>query len=1789
MSTSNLEIKIKALVEGLDGIAKLTAALNTTAKEAGVLTESSASASKAIDTMAQDVSSAQGNLKGVGDTIKSVSDNMTMIASSATYTGADLQKLGQYATQTAAILGTMASESQDASKGLQQVSTSTKESTTSMNQSAGATTEQSSRFKSLVSTIQELVSKFTALNKSQSDSGNESQRNVSQFSSLGQKLRDVASGHTDLTKSATATVDSLVKVRAGSGAASEAMGTLISVVKPLAVALMAVAGVKITFDYLKDAAQYAAKVQTLGTTLNVVGQNAGYSNDELSKYETNLKKLGISTEAARNSMIQMMQAGLGLGAQLGQTVPQVEQLARAAQDLAVVTGENSSDTMQRLITNIQQMDTMGMRFMGLSVDMTAAQQKFATSIGTTAGALTDAQKRQAVMNEALAQAQKLAGSYEAALGDVAKQVGSMDRYSKELANSMGEKLLPIYGSLVKGATDLIKSLTEQTQAYDEANVHGKEFGDGVSAVMTPLVSIISLVYDWVLKLGMSFGPAFKYAGEAVGTLLDILGDLFQTVDTGSFIVSVLSAALQFLGGMLAVVADATTVLRLGVDFLIIGFTSITKKVGEWGAALSEFLHLPDQVTNAFKDMAKSSEEMGAKSAANVQKMTTAISDGKLATLEWAAEFDGLNKSSQAIDPKPFDTLADKVRLLTKAQNEHSKTSVQVAESYTELKAEMDKAKESGQLSEQQYAKLASKLGVVGNAIRDELDGALKQLNVTSSELATGISEDSGVIIGALSKVKDNGIATADQFSAAFSEKVTVAKNIQELNEFSKLLDQAKTRWPESANLFADAQKQVAVQFDELYDKQVKTVSTTQQWNQLKAAVEQMGAAGIISGNQVEQALAKGEQQLNRMSPAFQSAASASKVLEDAVQQVEVKLGDLNSAIQTTATQAQEGYSRMAAGYSSLAETMRSESEAQLVVIDQRYARESALIDNSVLGVQESERRKAELLVQSVSDKMQVLEDGALKEQQYLQKEEDATRASLAVKLAALDSESVKLVDALGKNKTNREAYEQRLKDLDAQRKQMTADVEQQITQKKEDALIRLKGKYTDYINKLADEEDRRLQKVKAVEEQIASLKMTAEERLRNLEKQGMSDYEAYQANQTDVATYQAKARAAAAAGEYDKAKEYMDMAKDAASNLNQAVQEGDKVYVTKQQAMENTKKAMQEVYATELALLEQQKSGYKASADAVHQFRTSAEGDLDGVNSKLSTLQTQAKQGVQMSITADSAQAEQKVTQVQNMVTQRELLMSVKADLKDADTQVKALMDNIEKGRTSTVKVDTEAANTALTKLFELANQTANPKLALDATNALKALDDMDGKIKAMDGKTTHQTHDIQSDDHGTLQKIKDIEAHDKVKTSQEHDVNTNAEDTEQKIYKITSQDGKVTYSDHNINTNADETGAKIEAVHTSEDNRVTTSEIDIKTNAEEAKAEVDDALKPKTGSANIDVTTNAKDAKAEVDAVTTKKEDVTNKVNVDSNAKDAKTDIDKATEQKPETKLKVTIESNAKELEAELSTLGSNVSKTPVVYKVSADVSAAAAQIRTLNSIVTQSVHRVSSNYLSVLSQIQSLNGQNTSSYHTIYMVRQFLFAEGGEVDGGSTGPTPTGGLKYHHQSSGTIGGAGNSDSEARTLDVGSFVLRKSAVQKYGAGNLLNMIEKAKNLPKMISSSMGKVRAMTMPGEIVVGRDVVSRLGTRFLSAINGGAAQSLLPYQPLHFAEGGAVGFAPSMGSMLSSGGAGTSDRQAPPPASSSMTVDLRSDNSRATVSVAQENVNNLLDVLAEMQLRT
>lgn len=241
--------------------------------------------------------------------------------------------------------------------------------------------------------------------------------------------------------------------------------------------------------FLRRLADEAAQVEVLTTVLHVVANNAGYTAEEIDKVDKNIQKLGITAASAKQSLTSFLQARL----KLEYAAP----LARAAQDLAVISGMNSSDTLRRLVVNIQQLDALGLRWMGIVVDRKAAEEKFKEQIGATSRELTKREQQEALMVEVLLKAKQLEGAYATAMGDVAKQLTSLDRLTETYRATLGESLLPAYSAVVRIVTTTLEKLILLAKEFSANKERAQEWKDMATALANTVSTIILTIAEHI--------------------------------------------------------------------------------------------------------------------------------------------------------------------------------------------------------------------------------------------------------------------------------------------------------------------------------------------------------------------------------------------------------------------------------------------------------------------------------------------------------------------------------------------------------------------------------------------------------------------------------------------------------------------------------------------------------------------------------------------------------------------------------------------------------------------------------------------------------------------------------------------------------------------------------------------------------------------------------------------------------------------------------------------------------------------------------------------------------------------------------------------------------------------------------------------------------------------------------------------------------------------------------------------------------------------------------------------
>lgn len=249
---------------------------------------------------------------------------------------------------------------------------------------------------------------------------------------------------------------------------------------------------------LDSSARLAARVETLGVVQQIVAKNMHESGTEMQIQTERVRALGITTQEATDSVTQFAQVHLKLA--------DASKLARAAQDLAVIAGENSSQTYARLIRAIETQHVELLRAVGITTTITQITTEYGQSIGKTAKELSTFERQQAVLNYVLERAASATGAYEASMNTAGKQLNSMARLTEEAERVLGKALLPTMSLIVVTLSEMLKwwtALPEPVQAAAAAMLSAAAAMAAFSAAFAA-ARFVGLV-DIVLKLGGAVG------------------------------------------------------------------------------------------------------------------------------------------------------------------------------------------------------------------------------------------------------------------------------------------------------------------------------------------------------------------------------------------------------------------------------------------------------------------------------------------------------------------------------------------------------------------------------------------------------------------------------------------------------------------------------------------------------------------------------------------------------------------------------------------------------------------------------------------------------------------------------------------------------------------------------------------------------------------------------------------------------------------------------------------------------------------------------------------------------------------------------------------------------------------------------------------------------------------------------------------------------------------------------------------------------------------------------------
>jgi len=554
------------------------------------------------------------------------------------------------------------------------------------------------------------------------------------------------------------------------------------------------------------------------------------------------------------------------------------------------------------------------------------------------------------------------------------------------------------------------------------------------------------------------------------------------------------------------------------------------------------------------------------------------------------------------------------------------------------------------------------------------------------------------------------------------------------------------------------------EMNRIFEQMYAEASESQQ-----AASDAMNAAGDTA-----EAIAK---RLDAVRQGTQEAVGRGvEALRDTLGKLNSRIGEVEKSINEANGVVNSATAGMAQAYQALTDDVDSAMSAQIAAVVARFDAEKQALELS----SQSQRIK-------ITEATELLTD-SLKEQTQLR--EQANQDTLRL----IDDESQARLDAA-----------QRQGDNDHERAANVQRVENDILASKRQTLQMAIDEYRQHIDALNNEANRHLSEIQRIEDQKRLLSMSTEERIREIRRQGMTDFEANEDRKKQVQEYQSQARRLTAQGEFDEAQKFaqkaMDLAaqvatkqtseakraaservrseqdwtrvtrleaqaRDAArrdehdrardlmrqadelrADIHQKTRSADKDIVTSKRGVNQAIEAIRDSQQLLSNALDGEGNAHRAAAREAISAREAIRDTLSETESQVDSLTQQLNQGLSITLKADNSRFNQALADLDAAMAEKEYLLDVQADLSHAEQVLEEYEQQLKAGKTLPVeaKLEVEKAQTTLNDFKRYAQESGRVSLEVSVDKAQAAIGNVERQITSLNRIQTESQHAVNS------------------------------------------------------------------------------------------------------------------------------------------------------------------------------------------------------------------------------------------------------------------------------------------------------------------------------------------------------------------------------------------------------------------------------------------------------------
>ncbi|NDP40550.1 MAG: phage tail tape measure protein [Rhodoferax sp.] len=497
-----------------------------------------------------------------------------------------------------------------------------------------------------------------------------------------------------------------------------------------------------------------------------------------------------------------------------------------------------------------------------------------------------------------------------------------------------------------------------------------------------------------------------------------------------------------------------------------------------------------------------------------------------------------------------------------------------------------------------------------------------------------------------------------------------------------------------------------------------------------------------------------------------------EAVHSAVEKLKSRLGEVEQAVTKANAVVTDATSKMAEAYKGLTTLVEAGLQRQIDAVKARYQQEQTALDLSTASEATQIAKSTQLLT-------------------------DALTQQTALRRQAT-TDTLKLIDDESKARIA-EAARQGL--TEGARSANVTRVENEILATKRQSMAQAATEYKAHIDALNAEANRHLAEVQRIEEAKRQLTMSTEDKIRELRRLGLTEFEATEDRKRQVVELQTKAREALANGEFELARQLaqkaMDLAAQVATSQTTEAKKAEEArkqseqgfsevakleaqsraaaskqeYTTAQDLMrqadqlraelaqktkdsdaavvkgkEGVNKAIQDIRESEDILnkaLDAEGLAHQNAAKSAVAARDQIKQTLADTETQIDQITTKLKEGLKVTLDADTTRFDKAIGDLDKALAEKERLIPIKADLEQAQKQLQEYEQLLKEGKTLPVNADVTQAKAALDKLTAYAKENSLLELRVTTEKAQASITNVEGMIRALDRINTESKHNV--------------------------------------------------------------------------------------------------------------------------------------------------------------------------------------------------------------------------------------------------------------------------------------------------------------------------------------------------------------------------------------------------------------------------------------------------------------